>query len=136
MTHYSKDNLINVIMNGSINYMLPNSNVYPIKIFGVECGGGWTSNILSTLFRIEAADINKIVLVNQIKEKFGGIRFYWSFRDDIVDDNLYKTITDIVKDLEHECLHTCEVCGERDGVTTASNNNWIITLCPECRSRR
>jgi hypothetical protein len=65
--------------------------------------------------------------INQIKEKFGTLRFYCSGdgRDDIYD---------LIKKAEIESGVTCERCGTREGVTT--EGDWILTLCKKCRSKR
>lgn len=58
------------------------------------------------------------VTVEQIKEKFGGLRFYYSGGDDTVDG--------MVRMAESWASRVCEECGSpghsRDG-------NWIKTLC-------
>jgi len=54
----------------------------------------------------------------QIKEKFGGLRFYYDGERDMA--------TVLVDLAEDECWNTCEVCGE-PGVTR--NNAYIQTLC-------
>jgi hypothetical protein len=60
------------------------------------------------------------VVVSQIKEKFGGLRFYYGGGDDCVDG--------MVRMAESWAENTCETCGapgeERSG-------GWIKTLCDE-----
>lgn len=57
----------------------------------------------------------------QVKEKFGGLRFYF---DGVPD----KKIFDFVREAEQRSLETCEVCGE-DG--EPREGGWIKTLCDE-----
>jgi len=62
--------------------------------------------------------------VSQIKEKFGGLRFYYEGGDDIVDG--------MVRMAEAWADHSCEACGapgNRDG-----SSGWIRTLCPTHRA--
>lgn len=58
------------------------------------------------------------VIIGQIKEKFGGLRFYYDGGDEF--------IRGAVRMAEYEASRTCEVCGapgkRRDG-------GWIRTLC-------
>ena len=56
--------------------------------------------------------------VNQIKEKFGGLRFYFSGGDD--------HISGMVTMAEVWAGHTCETCGEKG---KHRSGGWIRTLC-------
>ena len=61
--------------------------------FGFECDGGWY-NLIDTLcsliqneqtYRLNQKDSNySPVRVNQVKEKFGGLRFYYTGGNDII----------------------------------------------------
>jgi hypothetical protein len=110
-----------------------------------ECGPGWFPLVYNLCGMIEqeskhrAAQIERIkiyhathqdnppkfieemspVVVLQIKEKFGGLRFYYSGGDE--------TIRYYVAAVEYLSEKTCEECGQpgqlyRDG--------WFKTLCP------
>jgi hypothetical protein len=115
------------------------SNHSPIAYFGVECEDGWYSIIDSLcseitkhlklvneqndsdpdLKRRNAKFICKVV---QIKEKFGGLRFYI----DGGDDHIYK----IIEKAENTSLVVCEYCGSITNVGTTSG--WIRTICEKC----
>lgn len=76
-------------------------------------GAGW-SNLLDVIYdRLPPA-----VVVCQVKEKFGGLRF----NVDEADEELY----DFIGEMEVRSFGICEVCGaagkEREGV-------WLKTLC-------
>ncbi len=58
------------------------------------------------------------VKVMQIKEKFGGLRFYYEGGDDTVDG--------MVRMAESWAANTCEECGSPG---TSRNTGWIKTLC-------
>jgi len=62
---------------------------------------------------------------SQCKEKFGSLRFYFTFCDDIIDA--------AIEEAENASEHTCEHCGE-DGKTR--DDGWLITLCDECHIER
>lgn len=65
------------------------------------------------------------VTVQQIKEKFGGLRFYYDGGDDVVDG--------LVRMAESWAARSCEECGHpgksRDG-------GWIRTLCDHHEAER
>ena len=65
------------------------------------------------------------VIVRQIKEKFGGLRFYYDGGDDMIDG--------MVRMAESWAARSCEECGKpgksRDG-------GWIRTLCDEHEAER
>lgn len=64
--------------------------------------------------------------VDQVKEKFGGLRFYYSTDSDRGDE-----IEALVKAAEMQAAATCEVCGAEapDGPNTWGQG-WLNTLCP------
>ena len=59
--------------------------------------------------------------VTQVKEKFGGLRFYINGGS----DEMYNKITETEK-LSHE---TCELCGKKGELRTKIR--WFTTLCDE-----
>ena len=65
--------------------------------------------------------------VNQVKEKFGGLRFYIDYQGSA----MHPSIRDRITRAEIESMVTCEACGrlgkERGG-------GWIKTLCAGCHS--
>jgi hypothetical protein len=65
------------------------------------------------------------VVVEQIKEKFGGLRFYYSGGDD--------TISGMVSMAESWASHTCETCGKPG---RQRSGGWIRTLCDEHEAER
>lgn len=58
------------------------------------------------------------VVVRQVKEKFGGLRFYYDGGDDKVDG--------MVNMAESWAARTCEKCGN---VGSSRKGGWIRTLC-------
>lgn len=63
------------------------------------------------------------VVVDQIKEKFGGLRFYYEGGDD--------QISGMVRMAEAWAEHSCEECGAPG---TKGGRGWIKTLCPAHRA--
>jgi hypothetical protein len=68
--------------------------------------------------------VNQVV-VTQIKEKFGGLRFYYDGGDDMIDG--------MVRMAEAWADHTCEECGKPG---KSRNGGWIKTLCDEHEAER
>jgi hypothetical protein len=60
----------------------------------------------------------KEVVIDQIKEKFGGLRFYYEGGDD--------TIHGMVRMAESWASHSCESCGN---VGKRVGGGWVRTLC-------
>jgi hypothetical protein len=58
--------------------------------------------------------------VLQVKEKFGGLRFYVNHANDAIRQRIEAAI--------QESFHTCEVCGQPGKLR---EGDWIKTLCDE-----
>lgn len=91
-----------------------------LMCFGFGCGDGWYQLLWDLCEKIEplAGDDFEIV---QVKEKFGGLRFY-------VQGGL-AGILDLIYDAEQQSEATCERCGKPG---TIRNGGWLRCLCDEC----
>lgn len=96
--------------------------------FGFQCRNGWfkiiynlCENINTHLTKLPKDDYNTFA-VDCVKEKFGGLRFYTNWTDNIIDS--------LIEIAEADCLKTCEFCGEPG--TLRDDRRWIRTLCDEC----
>jgi len=104
---------------------------------GTSVGAGWWELLEDAFIKIEAVlDENPSMYfkTRQIKEKFGGLRFYYDMGQ-IEGDSLMSEeqvdaemtlIHDIVVKAEYKSNRTCEVCGE-SGVH--AKTQWVKTLC-------
>ena len=96
------------------------------KYGGFAVGAGWwpiietlCANIQSHIdWRVKQGQEIAQVEVNQIKEKFGGLRFYYSGGDD--------EISGMVRMAEAWADIACEECG---GIGKRRDGGWIRTLC-------
>ena len=71
-------------------------------------------------YRLNQKDSNySPVRVNQVKEKFGGLRFYWSGGNDV--------IAGLVAFAEAMSMQICEICGDKG--ETDWKKPWVKTLC-------
>ena len=94
--------------------------------WGFECGNGWF-NILNQLcnniqhhidWNNKKEEVVPQVVVQQVKEKFGTLRFYYEGGDDY--------ISGLVSMAESMSGVTCEQCGDPG---TGRTGGWIRTLC-------
>lgn len=63
----------------------------------------------------------------QVKEKFGGLRFYVNFSTPRIEE--------LIREAEEKADRTCETCGN-PGKRKNTNTNWVLTICPECEAKR
>lgn len=96
--------------------------------FGFEHGDGWydlidklMGDILEHYQKIPTENQWNLEL-HQVKEKFGGLRFYLGGADDYV--------WDLIDNAEDESYKICEFCGSRENV--GQTDGWITTCCKEC----
>jgi hypothetical protein len=95
--------------------------------FGFECSDGWFNIIWDLCEKIEKElnehgnDPDFPFEVLQVKEKFGGLRFYTNWET--------KEIGDLINEAEEKSYKTCEVCGKEGELMT--KGYWLQTLCPK-----
>ena len=95
----------------------------PIKYYGIECGDGWYSLLDNLLSKIQELNIPEEFYVEQIKEKFGTLRFYVSYTDD--------NINTLIREAEFESEKICAICG-KEGSIKKDGFGWIVCRCDEC----
>jgi hypothetical protein len=117
---------------------------------------GWTELAdqlfvdLDSMIDDEAAKLFEVI---QIKEKFAGLRVYWSLGDeetlvlDIIGSGsiqrldkgpaeptaLFDRIKARVRQAGEQAATTCQFCG--NGSARAGGSGWIATLCEACRRK-
>jgi hypothetical protein len=113
--------------------------------WGCEVGNGWYELLSSVCWQVSQHEKNiedrkriladqpeKIkaeleyfpVKFDQVKEKYGGLRIYFTGGDDYVDG--------IVSMAEEYSYKVCEVCGNSG---KPNKGGWITTLCESCREK-
>lgn len=109
--------------------------------FGIECNSGWFNIISSVCWMIKQHEDNDRwqtefkqktdpdykseyfpVKFDQIKEKYGTLRVYFSGGDEYVEG--------LVSMAEAISGKICEVCGNKG---QPNKGGWISTLCDGCR---
>jgi len=68
----------------------------------------------------------------QIKEKFGGLRFYYE-DDRMLDPEKAWEIDRLVNLYEQKSQDICERCGNPGSLRTI--NRWLVTLCDDCLAK-
>lgn len=93
--------------------------------WGFECGDGWFK-ILETL----CEQVNDIpgFRFDQVKEKFGALRIYFSCDED--HDKAQK----FVDEAEIQSTKVCEICGKPG--KTVVHRGWFSTECNMCKAIR
>jgi hypothetical protein len=122
-----------------------------LMCWGFECGNGWYQILDSLCANIQhhidwshknhkwdleyneknleeqrpVREVVPQVIAMQVKEKFGGLRFYYDGGDD--------NITGMVRMAESWAAHACEECGNPG---KSRNGGWIKTLCDNHEEER
>ena len=108
---------------------MPVTNAYgkPLELEAVKgcVGPGWSS-LVEELYKL--CDANDI-MITQVKEKFGGLRFYIGGAPEEIHDK--------IEEVENLSITICEQCGEpgENGPIT-EGGYWVATLCDKCRKER
>ena len=90
--------------------------------WGFECGDGWFELLKELSEKLEPLG----TVAAQVKEKFGGLRFYTTGELVEVADEVDKAI-DVA---EMRAWGTCELCGEPG---ECNDEGWLSVRCEECR---
>lgn len=99
---------------------------------GVGFGPGWIGLLMETFHRLnQLLDDEQVKRfeINQIKEKFGDLRFYYTFFTDREhdDEGLVNAVDAIITEAENRSSEICEDCGG-PGVLDRKNG-WYRTTC-------
>jgi hypothetical protein len=102
----------------------------------VRCGifvpTGWIDLVDELMIQIEDelkyCKVPESFTIDQVKEKFGGLRVY-SGINEFYDDDDFSVIDLLIKFFENESFSICEVCGKKGKLT--NKNHWLKTLCED-----
>ncbi|WGK89278.1 MbcA/ParS/Xre antitoxin family protein [Pseudomonas migulae] len=93
------------------------------RLFGFECGDGWFPLIDGACELIQRhieSDGTQPLRALQVKQKFGGLRFYYQHGSDHA-----AAVVDLAESLS---LHVCEICGAVG--KSVQLFGWVQTRCP------
>jgi len=94
--------------------------------WGDEVGEGWAIHVLECHRQLKHLDPG--YRISQIKEKFGGLRYYF-IPSVAFNDLTHDVMESVVTAAEYNCSITCEVCGSAGSLRT--NSGSYKTLCAE-----
>lgn len=126
----------------------------PYAAWGCECEDGWFALICelcqAITDRYGKDGIPVDIVVTQVKEKYAGLRFYYSYEDteftksgmgfhpeapaDETRKALRQDIARLVWDFEEKSETICEECGASGAVRTELR--YLRTLCDSCYQKR
>lgn len=128
-------------------------NIY--QLYGCECGDGWYQLLndlckdIISIYNHEEIEVD--ILILQIKEKFGTLRFYYTTTNSESNSVYIDILGDVTLRYSHEkrkidkevrrivdyyCTKSasvCEMCGENAAVLR-KDLPWVQTLCDSCYS--
>ena len=105
--------------------------------WGFECGSGWFDIIDILCHEIQnhvdwqSKDLSEEekeslqVVADQVKEKFGTLRFYYSGGDDVIEG-----MVSMAESISHRICEECGCPGD------PRKGSWIKTLCDKCDDER
>lgn len=115
---------------------------------GVNClPGGWRGTFINDLVR----DLYEVLgpyyashfKVLDIKEKYGELRLYWDWDEEIFEMNSkedildtaykYDKVEEIIEKYSKKSLHTCTQCGKQENVKVDAYVG--LPLCKHCAKR-
>jgi hypothetical protein len=121
-------------LHGPVKTMRPELDVALVRDFprlyrdrmcdGFATGDGWEPLIRRLSEKLEPIARETGLHALQVKEKFGGLRFYVSADG----------VRAAIEAAEEESFQTCEHCGAA-GSTREYGGGWLITLCDVCHER-
>ena len=95
--------------------------------WGFDCGDGWydlinflCGHIQNHIVYGRGGDAPQVVVM-QVKEKFGALRFYIDGGDEY--------IIGLITMAESMSMRICEICGNKGKIR---NDGWITTRCDSC----
>jgi hypothetical protein len=96
-------------------------------LFGFECGDGWFELLRCLIQDIKGiCESNNLdIKINQIKEKYGTLRFYLSSETE--------ELGRLIAQAEKESAHICEECGKPGSMREKCR--WYSVKCDECWAR-
>ena len=103
----------------------------PLHLYGIAVRPGWYNLVNELADKIAEIDPEQKIKFLQIKEKFGGLRFYTDHTNFTLEKDryLYNAETKLIAEYESKSYQICEVCGKEGKLR--NEFKWMKTLCDE-----
>jgi len=98
----------------------------------ISLSRGWYPIVVALDRRL--ADLDNDYVLFQVKEKFGGLRYYFEPSESASPDTI-AAMRAAVKEAESVAGRTCEECGVSGAVLRDDEHRYWQTLCDECATR-
>jgi len=95
----------------------------------IDAGKGWGNLIRECHEKLVSFDPN--YKIAQIKEKFGGLRYYFNASNPAYTRSMH----DRIISLEKKSYEVCEICGAVGKLRKTIDSGWLKTLCDEHASK-
>lgn len=95
------------------------TSLVPQGWYGFDQPFGWSQIVLDLHEKIVA--LHPDYEVHQVKEKFGGLRYYCSLDG-------HPVVADLIRAAEEEAANTCQMCGATPAEVVV-REGWLRTLC-------
>ena len=112
----------------------------------ISCGSGWDWILDEIDEKLNYIDPK--YTIQQVKEKFGTLRFYFEpSNDKLRNSPAWSIMEDIVRAGEQLSAYTCETCGKcsrraggkhdvkYDSSAKLRGDSWYVTLCDTCAEK-
>lgn len=119
-------------MPGKMTWVWTNRPAGIVEVLA-QVGAGWQSLLEELIKDLFVLGWNGGLM--QVKEKFGGLRFYIGAAADDVPERTTKDIHERIEKAEAESLSICEKCG-LPGKPQGGKYGWTMTVCEGCQEER
>lgn len=96
-----------------------------------ECDEGWGPLIAELEGRLR--DLSPDFTIGQVKEKFGGLRFYANAGD--VGEAISRQFYALIREAEARSQEICERCGRPGQLSRRATYGWYKTVCSTCAGK-
>lgn len=101
----------------------------------ISCGNGLLPLIVDLDGKLSKIDPE--YSIEQVKEKFGGLRFYASLSFKEWSEEEISNFDELIREAEEKSYKICHFCGKTDEtVALKSIKGWYMTLCQDCEKKK
>jgi len=95
---------------------------------GSWIGNGWMDLVVQ--LDEQVAQLDPDYTISQVKEKFGGLRYYIAISEGTSDENC-KEIWNIIHEAEDKSFDICDICGQPGKRLNVADMGYIATRCEQ-----